>query len=96
MSTIIKTLTGRMITLICSSGTKKEKDFILDNHIVDIKVNTEMQYFDLYWSKKVETDQTKIRKAMQTYINEKYEGLELIEENLSPDDSHVVRYLSVA
>ena len=89
MSTIIKTLTGRMITL-------KEKDFILDNHIVDIKVNTEMQYFDLYWSKKVETDQTKIRKAMQAYINEKYEGLELIEENLSPDDSHVVRYLSVA
>ena len=82
--------------MICSSGTKKEKDFILDNHIVDIKVNTEMQYFDLYWSKKVETDQTKIRKAMQTYINEKYEGLELIEENLSPDDSHVVRYLSVA
>ena len=83
--------------------TLKEKDFILDNwflknqnHIVDIKVNTEMQYFDLYWSKKVETDQTKIRKAMQTYINEKYEGLELIEENLSPDDSHVVRYLSVA
>ena len=81
----------------------KEKDFILDNwflknqnHIVDIKVNTEMQYFDLYWSKKVETDQTKIRKAMQAYINEKYEGLELIEENLSPDDSHVVRYLSVA
>jgi len=83
--------------------TLKEKDFILDNwflknqnHIVDIKVNTEMQYFDLYWSKKVETDQTKIRKAMQAYINEKYEGLELIEENLSPDDSHVVRYLSVA
>ena len=73
---------------------KPKKYFILDNKLIDIKVNTEMQYFEFYWNVKIETCQLKIRKAMQTYIDEKYEGLELIDDNLSPDDSHVVRYLN--